>query len=292
MLICWYRQHVFKDLKPYVCTAETCDRASKLYIHSWVWAMHDAAHDDICPSLAHCAFCGAEYQTKGNFYYKHMSKHLREISLSILSQAIDEDGGDKDDDSGDDYQSDMDSQPDGAIAQRVPREEATSLPELSALEPGEPSYGGFVSKVGAGIDMEDDEITSAAVAKASDVESAFALMAELEDTSISAPGEATAPATGSGNENALAELADTGVSAPADATAPAASDDEADLDSIIDRLLKVRGSQPGEPVHLSESEIRWLSNNAQDIFLSQPTLLELDPPIKVSNVYFFLVGSY
>lgn len=272
---------------PYVCTAETCDGAPRLYIRSLAWAMHEAAHDETCPSQAHCAFCGAEYQTKENAYYKHISKHLREISLAILSQAIDEDGGDNDDGSEDDYRSDMDSQPDdipgravvegensasyisdvdnarlGAIGQRLPREGATSPPESSTTEPGDPSYSSFMSKVGAGIDIDDDETKSAAVGKGSYDESD---LAELEETSISAPGEATVPTT---------------------------NDDEVDLDSIIDRLLEVRGSPPGKQVRLLEPEIRWLCIKAREIFISQSILLELIPPLNVSTVYSFLVDIY
>lgn len=57
---------------------------------------------------------------------------------------------------------------------------------------------------------------------------------------------------------------------------------EVDLDSIIDRLLEVRGSRPGKQVQLLESEIRFLCTKAREIFISQPILLELEAPIKVS----------
>lgn len=56
---------------------------------------------------------------------------------------------------------------------------------------------------------------------------------------------------------------------------------EVDLDSIIDRLLEVRGSRPGKQVQLLESEIRFLCTKAREIFISQPILLELEAPIKV-----------
>jgi hypothetical protein len=55
-----------------------------------------------------------------------------------------------------------------------------------------------------------------------------------------------------------------------------------DLDSIIDRLLEVRGSRPGKQVQLLEAEIRYLCTKAREIFISQPILLELEAPIKVS----------
>jgi hypothetical protein len=58
---------------------------------------------------------------------------------------------------------------------------------------------------------------------------------------------------------------------------------EVDLDSIIDRLLEVRGSRPGKQVQLLETEIRYLCTKAREIFISQPILLELEAPIKVSR---------
>lgn len=54
-----------------------------------------------------------------------------------------------------------------------------------------------------------------------------------------------------------------------------------DLDSIIERLVEVRGSRPGKHVQLLDTEIRHLCVTAREIFLSQPILLELEAPIKV-----------
>lgn len=59
---------------------------------------------------------------------------------------------------------------------------------------------------------------------------------------------------------------------------------EVDLDSVIDRLLEVRGSRPGKQVQLLEAEIRYLCTKAREIFISQPILLELEAPIKVSHI--------
>lgn len=60
-----------------------------------------------------------------------------------------------------------------------------------------------------------------------------------------------------------------------------ADQNDVDLDSIIDRLLEVRGSRPGKQVQLLETEIRFLCTKAREIFISQPILLELEAPIKV-----------
>lgn len=56
---------------------------------------------------------------------------------------------------------------------------------------------------------------------------------------------------------------------------------ESDVDSIIDKLLEVRGAKPGKTVQLTEQEITQLCNKAREVFISQPILLELEAPIKV-----------
>jgi serine/threonine-protein phosphatase PP1 catalytic subunit len=64
-----------------------------------------------------------------------------------------------------------------------------------------------------------------------------------------------------------------------------ADQQDVDLDSIIDRLLEVRGSRPGKQVQLLEAEIRYLCTRAREIFISQPILLELEAPIKVCRLF-------
>jgi len=73
-------------------------------------------------------------------------------------------------------------------------------------------------------------------------------------------GEKDAPST---SESASA-AASTLVVAAESASKP----DEFDLDSIINRLLQVRGARPGEMVRLLEDEIRFLCTKARDIFVS------------------------
>lgn len=70
------------------------------------------------------------------------------------------------------------------------------------------------------------------------------------------------------------------------------ADQDVDLDSIIDRLLEVRGSRPGKQVQLLESEIRYLCTKAREIFISQPILLELEAPIKVNKCSLHLTWSW
>ncbi|CAB1442106.1 unnamed protein product [Pleuronectes platessa] len=60
-----------------------------------------------------------------------------------------------------------------------------------------------------------------------------------------------------------------------------AEPDKLNIDSIIQRLLEVKGSRPGKNVQLSETEIRGLCLKSREIFLSQPILLELEAPLKI-----------
>ncbi|KAJ9543693.1 hypothetical protein OSB04_023400 [Centaurea solstitialis] len=57
--------------------------------------------------------------------------------------------------------------------------------------------------------------------------------------------------------------------------------DPALLDDIINRLLEFRQARTVRQVQLSESEIRQLCTVSREIFLQQPTLLELEAPIKL-----------
>jgi serine/threonine-protein phosphatase PP1 catalytic subunit len=59
------------------------------------------------------------------------------------------------------------------------------------------------------------------------------------------------------------------------------SNTELDVDSIIEKLIEVRGCRPGKQVNLTEQEVRNLCIRAREIFISQPVLLELEAPLKI-----------
>ncbi|KAJ7189658.1 Metallo-dependent phosphatase-like protein [Mycena pura] len=61
----------------------------------------------------------------------------------------------------------------------------------------------------------------------------------------------------------------------------ASSNVAVNVDSVIDRLLEVRGNRPGKFVHLLEHEILYLCKVSRGIIMNQPTLLELEAPIKI-----------
>lgn len=53
------------------------------------------------------------------------------------------------------------------------------------------------------------------------------------------------------------------------------------VDTIIEKLLEVRGARPGKQVVLHENEIKFICTQAKEVFLTQPILLELEAPIKI-----------
>jgi len=56
---------------------------------------------------------------------------------------------------------------------------------------------------------------------------------------------------------------------------------QVDVDKIIEKLHQVKDAKPGKKVNLTESEVQSLVVAAKEVFLSQPSLLELEAPIKV-----------
>lgn len=65
---------------------------------------------------------------------------------------------------------------------------------------------------------------------------------------------------------------------------------EVNVDSIIERLLEVKGSRSSKHVQLTEQEIRSLCQRAREIFSCQPILLELEAPIKICGKLYSLLG--
>eukprot|EP00980_Cylindrotheca_fusiformis_P018490 scaffold6124_cov122-Cylindrotheca_fusiformis.AAC.9 len=57
--------------------------------------------------------------------------------------------------------------------------------------------------------------------------------------------------------------------------------DESWVDGIIDLLLSARNKKPGTPVDLSVQDATSLCNQAREVFMQQPMLLELGAPIKI-----------
>ena len=61
----------------------------------------------------------------------------------------------------------------------------------------------------------------------------------------------------------------------------AMNDNESWIDAIIDNLLSARNKKPGTPVDITNADATNLCNQAREVLLSQPMLLELGAPIKI-----------
>ena len=55
------------------------------------------------------------------------------------------------------------------------------------------------------------------------------------------------------------------------------------LPLLFDQLLQARNKKPGTPVEISVQDATMLCNQAREVFMSQPMLLELGAPIKISG---------
>jgi serine/threonine-protein phosphatase PP1 catalytic subunit len=61
----------------------------------------------------------------------------------------------------------------------------------------------------------------------------------------------------------------------------AAATDEQWIDGMIDLLLQARNKKPGTPVEITAQDATTLCNQARELFMNQPMLLELGAPIKI-----------
>lgn len=57
--------------------------------------------------------------------------------------------------------------------------------------------------------------------------------------------------------------------------------EDIDVDAVIDKLLELRGAKPGKNVQLTESEVKGLCTKSREVFINQPSLLELEAPLKI-----------
>merc|ERR550539_2202503 len=53
------------------------------------------------------------------------------------------------------------------------------------------------------------------------------------------------------------------------------------VDDVLEQLLEVRGNRSGKEVHLAEEDIMLLCVQSREVFVNQPTFLELETPIKI-----------
>lgn len=53
------------------------------------------------------------------------------------------------------------------------------------------------------------------------------------------------------------------------------------VNRVLEQLLEVRGNRSGKEVHLAEEDIMLLCVQSREVFVNQPTFLELETPIKI-----------
>jgi hypothetical protein len=243
-----------------------------LYDRGVMWAQHEASHPVSTVGSPKCPFCAAVYQQAGPTYFKHVSAHLQEVSLSVLPRSADEDDA-FDDDGGEPVSSASHHTQQGrSNADISSSAESTEYPSAYVIEEEpQPSQGPSHSTI-------------------VDSELGLHLAANTQRGTLS--GQQGTPSQ-TESVQVVSKLADHGgVMSQSDGQSASASTlqtaldnaTEIDLDLIIGRLLEVRGSGPGRLVSLPEAEIRYLCTQAREIFISQPTLLELESPIKVSKL--------
>ncbi|KAH7002588.1 hypothetical protein EDB80DRAFT_80389 [Ilyonectria destructans] len=98
-----WKQHIFDDLMPYCCIHEECQDVCQPFQRTKPWAMHLQFHMGLIAWPSACPFCGPESKrVDREAFLKHVSGHLREVSLAALPHAAresDEDEDIRDDDS-------------------------------------------------------------------------------------------------------------------------------------------------------------------------------------------------
>ena len=56
---------------------------------------------------------------------------------------------------------------------------------------------------------------------------------------------------------------------------------DVDVDKLIDKLLAAKHNKSQKQINIPENDILALCQQAKDIFINQPILLELEAPLKV-----------
>ena len=99
-----WNNHVFKDLRPYICTNLTCVRELELFATRREWIRH---MKELHPrnftasnvvgesgSSADCPLC-EESLRPGKQYARHVARHLQELALSILPREEEQEASEK-----------------------------------------------------------------------------------------------------------------------------------------------------------------------------------------------------
>ena len=91
-----WNRHIFKDVKPYVCTFTDCSMPDRLYDSRREWHLHETTEHLRRGDLA-CALCKDTLKSAKQ-YERHVARHLEELALFALPRTEMEDAEDDDDD--------------------------------------------------------------------------------------------------------------------------------------------------------------------------------------------------
>lgn len=90
-----WNRHVFKDIKPYICTFTDCSIPDRLYESRREWLFHETTEHHR-ESLA-CTLCEHTPESS-KLYERHVARHLEELALFALPKVeLDDDDDDQDD---------------------------------------------------------------------------------------------------------------------------------------------------------------------------------------------------
>ena len=94
-----WKKHVFRDLEPYNCTFQGCERNKQTFPTWAAWVQHEITHKDWDAKRA-CPFCHPSKKLLlPKAYYQHVATHLQEISLAVIRGSNNEDESDESDES-------------------------------------------------------------------------------------------------------------------------------------------------------------------------------------------------
>ncbi|KAH7409117.1 hypothetical protein BKA64DRAFT_387875 [Cadophora sp. MPI-SDFR-AT-0126] len=83
-----WKKHVFDDLEPYICQFGDCDEAMSTFKSKREWTNHEMTkHRDLYDDLiqvSRCPLCLLEFIAPKKALYRHLGRHLRELSLASL----------------------------------------------------------------------------------------------------------------------------------------------------------------------------------------------------------------
>ena len=91
-----WNRHIFKDIKPYVCTFTDCSMPDRLYDSRREWHLHETT-EHLCGEHFVCALCRDTLKSAKQ-YERHVARHLEELALFALPRIEMDDAEDDDDD--------------------------------------------------------------------------------------------------------------------------------------------------------------------------------------------------